>query len=81
MNEPSAMATRTPIERITYISAEGNPHVFQVGALGRNCSEIREVQENGEFCLIPWLEVWEGDRLIARFSQHKVEHILYQRQP
>lgn len=80
MSEPTPMAKRPPIERITYISAEGNPCVFQCsGALGRNCSEIRETQENGEFCLIPWIEVWEDENLVARFSQHKVEHIFYRR--
>jgi hypothetical protein len=79
MSEPTAMATRPPIERITYISAEGNPHVYQCSALGRNCSEIREVMENGEYCTIPWIEVFDGEILLARFNQHKLEHILYQR--
>lgn len=77
MNEPKPMSFRPPVERITYTSAEGNPCVFQ---MGRGCSEIRETQESGEFCFIPWLEVWDGDNLLARFNQHKVEHILYKRE-
>ncbi len=71
------MISRPPIERITYISAEGNPHPYQVGM---GCTEIREVEENGEYCLIPWAEVWDGDQLLARFNQHKLEHIIYKKE-
>ena len=67
---------RPPIERITYISAEGNPCIYAVGV---NATEIRETEECSECCMIPWLEVWDGESLIARFNQHKVELILYQR--
>lgn len=70
------MTPRPQIERITYISAEGNPHLYVVG---RGVTEIRETEECGEFCMIPWLEVWDGESLLARFCQHKVEHIIYRR--
>ena len=79
MTKPIPMAKRPRIDRITYISPEGNPQVYQCGPLHRNCYEIREVEENGEYCTIPWLEVWEDEHLVARFNQHKVEHILYRR--
>jgi hypothetical protein len=56
---------------------------------GRNCPawtnaggfEVgsKQMSEQKEFCFIPWLEVFDGESLIARFNQHKVEHILYQR--
>jgi hypothetical protein len=65
---------RPPISEICYISAEGNPHRFIVGL---NCSEIREVQENGEMAFIPWVEVWHGEKLLFRANQHKLECILY----
>jgi hypothetical protein len=68
------MISRPPIKRICYTSAEGNPQVFD---LGYNCTEIREVEENGEMAFIPWVEVWATDKLLARFNQHKLEHILY----
>jgi hypothetical protein len=67
---------RPPIERICYTTAEGNPDVFEVG---RGVSEIRETEENGEFCTIPWVEVWDGDHLAFRCSQHKLEHVIYRR--
>ena len=68
---------RPPVHKICYISAEGNPHTFSVGNCG--ITELREVEENSEYCVIPWLEVWAGDKLLARFNQHKLEHILYVR--
>jgi hypothetical protein len=70
------MKERPPIERITYTSAEGNPCVFQVG---QGCSEILETEENSEYCMIPWVEVWDRSSLLARFNQHKLEHIIYRR--
>ena len=79
MNEPTLMEKRPPIESITYISAEGNPDQFIVGRGG--ITFIGETQENGEFCTIPWLEVFDGENIIARFNQHKVEHIIYRRMP
>ena len=75
MNEPTPMAERPPITKICYTSAEGNPYVFIVGRDG--ITEIRETQECSEYCHIPWLEVWAGEALRARFNQHKVEHIIY----
>jgi hypothetical protein len=68
------MKDRPPIRMICYIDAQGNPHTFTVG---RGCTEIREVEENGEMAFIPWVEVWDGDKLLARFNQHKLEHIIY----
>jgi hypothetical protein len=77
MSEPTEMLKRPPIESICYISAEGNPHQFIVGRGG--VTFIGETQENSEYCLIPWIEVWDGEKIVARFNQHKVEHILYRR--
>jgi hypothetical protein len=65
---------RPPISRITYMTAEGNPGIFDVGA---NCTEIRETEEYGEYTAIPWVEVWNGDKLMFRSNQHKLEHIIY----
>lgn len=70
----SEMINRPPIQMICYTDAQGNPHTFTVGL---DCAEIREVQENGEMAFIPWVEVWRGEKLVARFSQHKLEHIIY----
>jgi hypothetical protein len=68
------MAIRPKIDRFCYTTPEGNPGQFIAGA---NCSEIREVEEGAEYCYIPWLEVYDGENLLARFNQHKVEHIFY----
>jgi len=69
--------SRPPIERICMISAEGNPHIFQIGF---NATEILEVTEGGRYVTIPWVEVYEGSQLVARICQHKLEHILYRKQ-
>lgn len=68
------MSERPPVQMISYIDAQGNPHTFTVGC---GCSEIRETQECGEQAFIPWVEVWNGDKLLARFCQHKLEGIFY----
>lgn len=65
---------RPPIREICYFSAEGNPHTF---AVGKGCTEIREIEENGELAFIPWVEVWDGDKLLFRANQHNLEHIFY----
>lgn len=76
MSEISLMQNRPPVQRITYTSAEGNPCVFEVG---RGCTDIREVLDYGEYTTIPWIEVWDRSSLLARFNQHKLEHIIYKR--
>lgn len=68
------MINRPPIHMICYMSAEGNPHTFTVGC---GCSEIREVEENGEYAFINFVEVWDGDKLLFRASQNKLEYIVY----
>ena len=68
------MIDRPPIHMISYITTEGNPCSFTVGC---GCTEIREIEENGEYAFVPWVEVWNGERLLARFNQHKLEHIIY----
>lgn len=65
---------RPPIQMICYTDSHGNPHTFTVGC---DVTEIREVEECGEMAFIPWVEVWNGDRLIFRSNQHKLEHIVY----
>ena len=70
----SKMASRPPIHQIGYDDERGNPRIFTVGC---GCTEIREVEENGEYCYLPWVEVWDGDKLLARFCQHKLEQIIY----
>lgn len=76
MTSTEIMKNRPKIAEVCFYSAEGNPQQFVVG---RNCTEIRETQEEAEVCYVPWLEVYADDRLVARFNQHKVEHIFYQR--
>ena len=68
------MINRPPIHEITYIDMQGNPRTFTVGC---GCTEIREVEENGEFAFIPWVEVWSGEKILFRASQHKLERIIY----
>lgn len=71
----TAEKSRPPIQMICYTDSHGNPFEFNVGRQG--VTEIREVGEYGEYAMIPWVEVWRGDQLVARFSQHKLEHIFY----
>lgn len=66
---------RPAVRLICYNDSHGNPSVFTVGVAG--ITEIREIGEDGEYAMIPWVEVWAGDKLLARFSQHKLEHIFY----
>jgi hypothetical protein len=67
---------RPPIHSITFISAEGNPYERIVGRNG--ITQIKETEENGEYCLIAWVEVWQGDDLLSRHPQNKLEHIIYE---
>jgi len=75
MSEPTPMSDRPSVQKICYISPEGNPSEFILGRGG--VTDIRETEENGEYSTIPWLEVWAGENLLARFNQHKLEHIIY----
>lgn len=52
----------------------GNPLDYIVG---RNCSRIEATEKNGEYCMIPYLRVWDGERCLAEFSQHKANHIRF----
>ena len=75
MTEPSAMGSRPPIQQISYLDADGNQREYIVGR--GFVTAIRETNEAGEFCYIPWVEVWAGETLLARFSQNKLERIIY----
>jgi hypothetical protein len=68
------MINRPPIRMISYITTEGNPCSFTVGC---GCTEIREIEECGEQAFIPWVEVYDGEKLLFRSNQHKLEHIVY----
>jgi hypothetical protein len=69
------MINRPPIKMIGYTDNEGGyPHTFTVG---RDCSAILEVEESGEYSFIPWVEVWQDEKLLARFNQHKLDEIHY----
>ena len=59
---------------IFYLDSQGNPKEFTVGC---GCTEIRELEESGEYSFVPWVEVWSGDTLLFRASKHKLEHIVY----
>ena len=74
MNPSERMAIRPPVLMVCYNDAQGNPQTYTVGY---GCTEIRETEEYAEFAAIPWVEIWDGERLLARFNQHKLEHILY----
>jgi hypothetical protein len=69
------LKNRPPIRMICLITGDGNPHEFTVGS---NATEIREVEEPGEYSFVPWVEVYNGDILVARINQHKLEHIFYE---
>ena len=69
------MKNRPPARSICFISPEGNPCEYIVGRGG--VTELREVEESGEYSRIPWVEVWASESLLARFNQHKLEHIFY----
>jgi hypothetical protein len=69
------MNNRPAILEVGFYSTAGNPHNYVVGKAG--ITEIKETEECGEYASIPWVEVYAGNELIARFCQHKLEHIYY----
>jgi hypothetical protein len=54
----------------------GNPMDFIVGRNG--VTRIEACEKNGEYCMIPYVRVWKGDRCVAEFSQHKASYICFQ---
>lgn len=69
------LSIRPPIKYICFSEAEDD-HRYTVGSCG--VTEIKETQECGEYSHIPWVEVWAGEKLLARFSQHKLDGIFYE---
>lgn len=68
------MINRPPVQMICYTDEHGNPHTFTVGC---DVTEIREVEENGEYAFVPWVEVYNGEKFLARFNQHKLDQVIY----
>ena len=68
------MIDRPPIKIIGWTDENGNPRSFTVGC---NCTAILEVEESGEYSFIPLVSVWQGETLLARFNQHKLDQIYY----
>ena len=52
----------------------GNPLDYIVG---KNCSRIESYLENGEYCGIPYIRVWDGDKRIIEFCQHKATFVRF----
>jgi len=52
----------------------GNPMDY---LLGRNCTLIEACEKNGEYCMIPYIRVWDGESCIAEFSQHKASFVRF----
>jgi hypothetical protein len=69
---------RPPISAVWYTSLEGNPCCYRVG---QGVTRIVETKEMAEYTFVPWVEIWDGDSLIARFNQHKLDAIVYERRP
>jgi len=53
---------------------DGNPVDYVVG---RNCTRIELGSQNGEYCMIPYVLVWNDGNLLAEFCQHKASYIMY----
>lgn len=76
MTKPdTSLSNRPPVHCIGFTSQRGNPHEYRVGQSG--VTEICEVLEDAEYARIPWVEVYSGDVLVARFNQHKLDSIFY----
>ena len=81
MKEASVMTSRPAVRMICYTDAGGNPQEIWVDGRvtynGDVVTEIREVEEYGEFCAIPWVEIYSSDKLLARFCQHRLDRVFY----
>ena len=81
MKEASVLAGRPAVTMIARTDENGNPNLISVGKAiaykGDLVTEIREVDEYGEFAAIPWVEVYSGEKLLARFNQHTLDGVFY----
>ena len=59
------MLSRPPVREIYFEDEHGNPKWFIVGGVD-GVTAIKETEENGEYTFIPWVEVWAGEKLLAR---------------
>ena len=55
--------------------AYGNPVDFRVG-IGA-VTRIEACEKNGEYCMIPYIRVWDGEKCMCEFSQHKANFIVF----
>jgi len=53
----------------------GNPLDYVVGRQG--VTAIKQTERNGEYCTIPYVEIWAGNDLLAVMCQHKLSFIQY----
>lgn len=53
----------------------GNPADYRVGAHG--VTKITETGRNGEYCYIPYVEVWMGDDVVLEACMHKCSFVEY----
>lgn len=61
MTIPKMLEDPRDIISVCFNFPEAGP--FRVGS---NCSKIEAYGEQGEYCLVPWMALWDGDSIFLR---------------
>ena len=69
------------IQSVTFSDLDGD----QFYGVGQEChmdpprtvTEIKKITKPGEHALIPYLQVWADDLLLAEFSQHSLSGVFF----
>lgn len=63
------------IQSVTVWTYETEAEAYRVGKDG--VTAIVPILKNGEYCELPYVQVWKGEKLYAEFGQHKCEGVYF----
>ena len=69
MSEPIVQSILVPCDH------HGNPESWVVGQAG--VTRIERFEKPGEYCGLPWVRIWAGDKPIAEFYEHRLAGIYF----
>lgn len=46
-------------------------------SVGSSCDKIEQIWREGEYCLIPYVRVWNNGQCIAEINWHKLNGVYY----
>lgn len=66
------------IQSVTVWAFETEAESYEVGKKGTTA--IVPIFKSGEYCDLPYVQIWKGEQLYAEFAQHKCQGVYFKQE-